>query len=93
MKKATARPNGSMMSSNASDSVDRVPAMAPRIDPAAKTETFIKEEEVLMAHRTGAYLIRSLLSSQMGISPGKSGEVLVFPSFCSVCNFVSNKGG
>ena len=31
--------------------------MAPRIDPAAKTETFIKEEEILKADRTGAYLI------------------------------------
>jgi hypothetical protein len=33
--------------------------MVLRIDPTAKMETFIKEEEVLKVDRTGAYLIAS----------------------------------
>ena len=46
-----------MATSKVSNSVDKSPAMAPRTDSAAKTEAFIKEEEVLKADRTGAYLI------------------------------------
>ena len=46
-----------MTVSKVSDSVERSPAMAPRTDPPAKTETFIKEDEILKAERTGAYLI------------------------------------
>jgi len=40
-----------MTVSKVSDAVERSPAMAPRTDPPAKTETFIKEEEMLKAER------------------------------------------